>query len=426
MATVIFTFRGNLFHIQCKNDETMRIIYQKLGLKIEKDISKLLFIYNGNEITNQDLSFQQQANDSDRESTIMNVLVYEKNQPNEEIKIIKSKEIICPECNEIILINFKDYKINLSNCKKGHNKTNISFCDFHNTQNINISKIICDICKEKNKGNVHNNIFYRCNTCLKNICLLCHVKHDKNHKIIDYSLKDYKCIKNNLDYTYYCNQCKENFCIKCAKDHNNHDSISFQDLFPNEDSLNINELRQKIDKFNDNIKNMIKILENVKNNMEKFYNIFDENIKNYNNASNYNYQVLYNINEFIRYKNVIMNDINQIINTDNQNSKFSFIMNIYNKINCKDNINSNINSQGPKMNIIFSNKKGIKRNLILNHGTTIDQALKQYLNVVGKPELINNPNIFFLYNINQLEFGDNTPIEKYFNCMNPRIYVNEF
>ena len=426
MATVIFEFNGAKSYIQCNVQDTMGQIYQKFGIKVEKDISKLLFIHNGKEIKNKDSTFQQEANELDRESNLMNVIVYEKNEPNEEIKIIKSKEIICPVCNENILINFNDYKINLINCKKGHNKTNISFGDFQNTQNINISKIICDICKDNNKGRTHQNLFYRCNSCLKNICPLCRVKHDKEHKIIDYSLKDYKCTKDNLDYTNYCNQCNENFCIKCAKDHNNHNFISLQELFPYEDNLTNNELRQKINKLNDNIKNIIKILESVKNNIEQFYIIYNEYIQNYNNASNFNYEVLKNINEFIRYKNVIINDINQIINTDNQNFKFNYIMNIYNKINYINNINSNVNSEGPKMNIIFTDKKGLKRNLVLNHGTSIDQALKQYLNVVGKPELINNPKVLFLFNINKLEFGNNTPIEKYFNCMNPRINVNEF
>ena len=40
-----------------------------------------------------------------------------------------------------------------------------------------------------------------------------------------------------------------------------------------------------------------------------------------------------NIDEFIKYKNKIMNDIKDIINDNNINNKFNKIMNIYDKIN---------------------------------------------------------------------------------------------
>ena len=46
----------------------------------------------------------------------MQILVFDKNENNnKEEKIIKSKEVICPECKENILISIKDYKINKFN-----------------------------------------------------------------------------------------------------------------------------------------------------------------------------------------------------------------------------------------------------------------------------------------------------------------------
>ena len=63
--------------------------------------------------------------------------------------IIKSKEIICPKCNENILIKIDNYKINLFNCKNNHNIDNILLNEYEN--NIDISKIICDKCKLKKK-----------------------------------------------------------------------------------------------------------------------------------------------------------------------------------------------------------------------------------------------------------------------------------
>ena len=46
----------------------------------------------------------------------MNIEVYNdaENTNNIDINIIKSKDVICPECKENILINIKEYKINLN------------------------------------------------------------------------------------------------------------------------------------------------------------------------------------------------------------------------------------------------------------------------------------------------------------------------
>ena len=85
------------------------------------------------------------------------------------------------------------------------------------------------------------------------------------------------------------------------------------------------------------------------------------------------------------------------------------------------------NTPGPKININFTTTGGIKRNLIFIHGTTIDQALKKYLNVVGRPDLYGrSENIGFLFNAKKVNFGDTTPVEVYFrNVAEPKIIVND-
>ena len=103
----------------------------------------------------------------------MNVLVVSKdtiignNEPNQnETKgIIKSKEVRYPKCQENILIKFDNYNITLYNCKNKHKEENISFNRFVEIQKIDLSKIICNSCKERNKSNVSNNEFYKCITC---------------------------------------------------------------------------------------------------------------------------------------------------------------------------------------------------------------------------------------------------------------------
>ena len=114
----------------------------------------------------------------DKERNIMNILVNEIYKTVIKENIIKSKEIICPKCYENIFIKIEEYKINLFNCKNKHNINNILLKDYGN---IDISKIICDICKVKNKSQTYNNEFYRCNICKINICPLCKSNH--NNKI---------------------------------------------------------------------------------------------------------------------------------------------------------------------------------------------------------------------------------------------------
>ena len=137
MAKVIFKYNGLDTIIQCKIDDKLKDICKKFCLKSYKDINNLTFIYGG-EILNLDLQFNQTANIMDKQNLKMNILVYEKNASiiNENKRIINSKDIICPKCGEIYLIEFKDYKIKLNNCKN-KDENIISLNEFENTQNIN-------------------------------------------------------------------------------------------------------------------------------------------------------------------------------------------------------------------------------------------------------------------------------------------------
>ena len=58
-----------------------------------------------------------------------------------------------------------DYKLKLYECINGHINNNIDVIEFEDTQYINISDIICNICGIKNKGNFQNNEFFFCFTC---------------------------------------------------------------------------------------------------------------------------------------------------------------------------------------------------------------------------------------------------------------------
>ncbi len=216
--------------IQCRADEKLKDIFKNFKFKVKAENKMLIYMYNGNILKNEELTFNEVANPEDKKRNKMNILVVEGEgqpvQPPQDY-IIKSNNIICPECKEDIKFNIEDYVINLFECKNKHDKDNIFLDEFNTTQNINVSKIICQNCGKYNKANVHNNIFYKCNTCKKDLCPICFSSHDKNHNIINYDDKNYICEEHNKLYNAYCNDCKQNVCMYCEQNHNNHNIINY-------------------------------------------------------------------------------------------------------------------------------------------------------------------------------------------------------
>ena len=126
MAKVIFNYKGIETEIQCNLNDKFKDILKRYTNKRGIDISKVYFIYNGNKI-DDNLILNEIINEEDKRRNIMNILVNENNKTTIKDNIIKSKEIICPKCNENILIKIDEYKINLFNCKNNHqiNKMNM-------------------------------------------------------------------------------------------------------------------------------------------------------------------------------------------------------------------------------------------------------------------------------------------------------------
>ena len=132
MAEVIFNYEGINSTIQCNEDDKMKDIIKKFLIKIQNEEDNLFYIYNGNKI-NYELTFNEQANDLDKNRKKMNILVNKnKDDINEKNEII-SKDIICPECKDNILIDIKNFKINFSGCNQNHNKNNIILYSFEET-----------------------------------------------------------------------------------------------------------------------------------------------------------------------------------------------------------------------------------------------------------------------------------------------------
>ena len=92
------------------------------------------------------------------------------------------------------------------------------------------------------------------------------------------------------------------------------------------------EFKKYLDVFNNTIRDIIKRLNNVIDNMDTYYRIINELFENYD-LNKRNYQILSNIIEFQNYNDTIIKDINKINEDNNIYNKFKYIMNIYNSMN---------------------------------------------------------------------------------------------
>jgi len=144
-----FIYNSNAINIQCRTDEHMKDIFKRCLIKINKDIGDVFFICNGNKI-NGELKLEE-INNKDEEIKILVYDINDKIIENEQISR-QSKDIICPECGEIFLLDIKDYKIILSHCNNKHKRENILLDEYDKLQKINEINLICDECS-KNYNN---------------------------------------------------------------------------------------------------------------------------------------------------------------------------------------------------------------------------------------------------------------------------------
>ena len=312
MAEAIFTYEGINYSIQCDINIVMKELIDRFFNKIGKEDAKddFIFLYNGNQIS-YELTFIEQANLIDRETKKMNILV----NSNKEtvIKEIISKEIICPECHENIIIDIKDFKINLYGCKNGHTFNNILLNKYEECQKLDVSKIICNNCN----NNIYNKEFYICNTCNKNLCLLCKSIHDQNHSIINYDDKNYICKKHNDPFIKYCKTCKKDICIICEDEHSNHDIINFTKILSNKNELLIlmENMKNIIDKFKYKVNVMKEILDKMISMMDIYYKI-NNNIIQYYNMNKRNYNLLQSISIIKNNNEKLIKELDKLINED--------------------------------------------------------------------------------------------------------------
>ena len=338
MSKVIFDYNQEKFPINCNENERMKDICKRLADKININLSNLYFMYSGT-IIQLELPYKKVISSSDSKKKCFTVLVNKINE-DEDTKInnndnfIKAKQIKCAICPEIALCEIVNNKIILS-CKYGHRK-DLTIGEFENSQKIDQSKIVCELCKKNNKANTYENKFFRCMKCKKDICPLCkdsHVKNEPSNNIIDYDQKKFYCETHGEEYYSYCKNCSMNLCPQCETSHNNHQIISWGKIL-----IDQKELKNKLysykntkDEYIKSIKDIVRRLNQLIDNAEKLYKINEDMVNEYLKASaNRNYELLMNLRHF-NTNNKILDNMNQIINEKNLINKIEKLLGIKNE-----------------------------------------------------------------------------------------------
>ena len=333
MSIVNFVYEGQKISVQCKKDEQMKEICQKLGFKTNINLNNYYLISSGKTI-NLDSKLEEIMGEIDPNNIL--VLNTEESYNEDNTKFLtKSREVICPTCKEICRMDIKNYKISLSNCKNGHIINNIPLDKYYNTQIIDESNIKCGNSCKITKAEAFKGKFYKCLICKINLCPLCFSKHDKEHIIINYDKKNYVCEKHGEILISYCDKCKINLCMQCEIEHIHKQIDSYKNIIPNKDEVenNLKEFKIKIDKLDENIEEIIKMINKVRNNLNLLFNIYQDFLINYK-IENRNYEKLKNISLI---NNIDYNYIDKIINNDDIFIKFKNIIDIHNIMEKKEN-----------------------------------------------------------------------------------------
>ena len=335
MVEIIFNYEGRNIKIKSNAANKMKEIIDEFLKEISqqnKNDNNFCYIYNGNKI-DFELTFLEQANDTDKKRKKMNILVVKFIDNQNDIKQKISKDIICPECKENILIDIKDFKINLHGCKHKHEQNNIFLYCYEETQKINLNNVICEICQKNNKNNTPENEFYICFTCMKNICPSCKTNHDISHIINNYDDRNYICTKHNKPFIKYCKECNKEICNKCEKKHKDHDILRYKKLLiDKEDLIKTSEkLKHIIDIWKFKINIIKEIFEKMNHVLDIYLKINNDIIDNYN-TNQRNYYILNNISYLNKFNENLFKKLQNMIEEENISDiyKFSFD-NFYNQ-----------------------------------------------------------------------------------------------
>lgn len=152
MTQIDFFYDGKTIAIQSNLKEKMRDIFQKFITKTQTEKKSVYYLYQGKLIDiESELELEKIIGKEDKKSNKIKIIANKIEETNKGNNLVKSKCVVCPECKENTFIKIKDYKIELYNCKNNHQINDILLDKYEQLQFIDISKIVCNKCKE-NKG----------------------------------------------------------------------------------------------------------------------------------------------------------------------------------------------------------------------------------------------------------------------------------
>ena len=99
MSEVQFYYNGNNINIQCNKYEKLKEIYNRFKSKIGPNQKQFIYMYNGNIIANEELTFEQISNTYDKNWNQMIILVTEQMDSHcDSNQIPKSSQFIYKDC----------------------------------------------------------------------------------------------------------------------------------------------------------------------------------------------------------------------------------------------------------------------------------------------------------------------------------------
>ena len=161
MVEVEFNMNQDSTVIHARLEELFQAVINKFIQKSSIAPNSVYYIVNGMPVDPQK-TVERHMNNLNKQNKKILVLVNSigPNSQTKEDVMVQSKDIICPQCKEPCRFTVENCKIKLFECINNHTINNIKFTNFAKTQEINISEIICSICKFKNRGNSVNHEFF--------------------------------------------------------------------------------------------------------------------------------------------------------------------------------------------------------------------------------------------------------------------------
>ena len=93
MAEVLFIHAGVPINVQCKFNDKMKDIIKKLKEKVKIRSGNIYYLYNGAILNNEEFTFEQIANQVDKNRKKMSITIIEDTSDIKKKEIIKSKKM---------------------------------------------------------------------------------------------------------------------------------------------------------------------------------------------------------------------------------------------------------------------------------------------------------------------------------------------